>query len=95
MRDKISTSLFYSFHCNTLIAKTTMFYLQKEEEGFDHQIAKMPPVPSPDTVTIFSTYMYANFRQRIVILILTLIIFQLLSMEDLRERRITDPALPR
>ncbi|XP_022147404.1 uncharacterized protein LOC111016341 [Momordica charantia] len=47
---------------------TLLASFQKEEEGFDHQIAKMPPVPSPDT---------------------------LLSMEDLRERRITDPALPR
>lgn len=47
---------------------TLLASFQKEEEGFDHQIAKMPPVPSPDT---------------------------LLSMEDLRERRLTDPALPR
>ncbi|KAL4024482.1 hypothetical protein IC575_012836 [Cucumis melo] len=47
---------------------TLLASFQKEEEGFDHQIAKMPPVPSPDT---------------------------LLSMEDLRERRLTDPSLPR
>lgn len=55
MRDESSTLFwhFYSFHCNTLIVMTTMVYSQKEEEGFDHQIAKMPPVPSPDTVTKF------------------------------------------
>ncbi|KAG6582611.1 Acyl-coenzyme A thioesterase 8, partial [Cucurbita argyrosperma subsp. sororia] len=41
---------------------------QKEEEGFDHQIPKMPPVPSPD---------------------------KLVSMEDLRKRRLTNPSLPR
>lgn len=34
-----------------LVVKIIIAYSQKEEEGFDHQIAKMPPVPSPDTVT--------------------------------------------
>ena len=34
-----------------LIANTIMVCLQKEEEGFDHQISKMPSAPSPDTVT--------------------------------------------
>lgn len=41
---------------------------QKEEDGFDHQEAKMPSVPDPE---------------------------ELLSMEELRERRLTDPRLPR
>ncbi|KAG6597123.1 Acyl-coenzyme A thioesterase 8, partial [Cucurbita argyrosperma subsp. sororia] len=47
---------------------TLLASFQKEEEGFDHQISKMPSVPAPDT---------------------------LLSMEDLRERRLTNPSLPR
>ncbi|KAF3675840.1 putative rRNA-processing protein FCF1 -like protein [Capsicum annuum] len=47
----------------TLIAS-----FQKYEDGFDHQDAKMPNVPDPET---------------------------LLSMEDLREMRKTDPRLPR
>lgn len=47
----------------TLIAS-----FQKDEDGFDHQEAKMPNVPDPET---------------------------LLSMEDLREMRKTDPRLPR
>ncbi|XP_022979208.1 uncharacterized protein LOC111479014 [Cucurbita maxima] len=47
---------------------TLLSSFQKEEEGFDHQIPKMPPVPSPD---------------------------KLVSMEDLRKRRLTNPSLPR
>ncbi|KAK9273827.1 hypothetical protein L1049_018638 [Liquidambar formosana] len=47
---------------------TLLASFQKEEEGFDHQEAMMPSVPSPD---------------------------MLLSMEELRERRITDLRLPR
>ncbi|KAK4415931.1 Acyl-CoA thioesterase 2 [Sesamum alatum] len=47
---------------------TLLASFQKEEEGFDHQVATMPSVPDPET---------------------------LLSMEELRERRLIDPRLPR
>ncbi|XP_034709808.1 acyl-CoA thioesterase 2-like [Vitis riparia] len=47
---------------------TLLASFQKEEEGFDHQVATMPSVPAPDT---------------------------LLSLEELRDRRLTDPRLPR
>ncbi|KAK4738779.1 hypothetical protein R3W88_002476 [Solanum pinnatisectum] len=47
---------------------TLLASFQKDEDGFDHQEAKMPDVPDPET---------------------------LLSMEDLREMRKTDPRLPR
>ncbi|KAH0782683.1 hypothetical protein KY290_002281 [Solanum tuberosum] len=46
---------------------TLLASFQKDEDGFDHQEAKMPDVPDPET---------------------------LLSMEDLREMRKTDPRLP-
>ncbi|KAL0309238.1 UNVERIFIED_CONTAM: Acyl-CoA thioesterase 2 [Sesamum radiatum] len=54
-----------------MIKNTSEWYadnLQKEEVGFDHQVATMPSVPDPET---------------------------LLSMEELRERRLIDPRLPR
>ncbi|XP_059456110.1 acyl-CoA hydrolase 2-like isoform X1 [Corylus avellana] len=47
---------------------TLLASFQKEEEGFDHQEAKMPSVPAPE---------------------------MLLSMEELRDKRLTDPRLPR
>ncbi|XP_055817293.1 acyl-CoA hydrolase 2-like isoform X2 [Solanum dulcamara] len=47
---------------------TLLASFQKEEDGFDHQEAKMPNVPDPE---------------------------MLLSLEDLREMRKTDPRLPR
>ncbi|GAB2245016.1 hypothetical protein Droror1_Dr00000509 [Drosera rotundifolia] len=47
---------------------TLLASFQKEEQGFEHQVAVMPLVPSPD---------------------------QLLNLEELRERRIMDPRLPR
>ncbi|KAL3349055.1 hypothetical protein AABB24_022276 [Solanum stoloniferum] len=50
------------------IVFTLVASFQKDEDGFDHQEAKMPNVPGPET---------------------------LLSLEDLREMRKTDPRLPR
>ncbi|KAH0728341.1 acyl-CoA thioesterase 2-like [Solanum tuberosum] len=50
------------------IVFTLVASFQKDEDGFDHQEAKMPNVPNPET---------------------------LLSLEDLREMRKTDPRLPR
>nr|XP_048333854.1 acyl-CoA hydrolase 2 isoform X3 [Ziziphus jujuba var. spinosa] len=47
---------------------TLLASFQKEEQGFDHQEAKMPSVPDPE---------------------------RLLNLEELRERRLTDPLLPR
>ncbi|CAI9770215.1 unnamed protein product [Fraxinus pennsylvanica] len=50
------------------IVFTMIASFQKEEGGFNHQVATMPSVPNPE---------------------------ELLSMEELRERRIIDPRLPR
>ncbi|PIM99965.1 Acyl-CoA thioesterase [Handroanthus impetiginosus] len=47
---------------------TLLASFQKEEEGFNHQVATMPSMPDPE---------------------------ELLSMEELREIRLTDPRLPR
>ncbi|GFP97297.1 acyl-coa thioesterase 2 [Phtheirospermum japonicum] len=51
---------------NVVFTLTASF--QKEEEGFEHQVATLPSVPDPD---------------------------ELLSMEELRERRLIDPRLPK
>ncbi|XP_022862362.1 uncharacterized protein LOC111382570 isoform X2 [Olea europaea var. sylvestris] len=53
---------------NGNVVFTLLASFQKEEGGFNHQVAEMPSVPNPE---------------------------ELLSMEELRERRIIDPRLPR
>lgn len=71
--------------------------IQTEELGFEHQIVSMPSVAAPETVTL-TLYALHVINPRILsveFMCLKLNFLQLLSMEQLRERRLIDPRLPR
>lgn len=56
----------------------------------------MPSVPAPDTVTKMCFILFMNDFQFVAAMVFELqSIFQLLSLEELRDRRLTDPRLPR
>ena len=56
----------------------------------------MPAVPPPDMVTKMCFILFMNDFQFIAALVFKIQSnFQLLSLEELRDRRLTDPRLPR
>jgi acyl-coenzyme A thioesterase 1/2/4 len=65
--------------------------LQKEEVGFEHQAAIMPDVPPPEQARI-SLFPLTSVEEKNRYLIRNQM--QLLNLEELRERRLTDPRFP-
>jgi acyl-coenzyme A thioesterase 1/2/4 len=66
--------------------------LQKEEVGFEHQAAIMPDVPPPEQARIFSFVPFGIYGRKNRLLISKQM--QLLNLEEIRERRLTDPRIP-